>query len=258
MIYIWSAISLGLVSNFHCLGMCGPIALAIPVKSHSFSARLGSILVYNAGRITTYALIGAIFGIFGQSIALAGFQQQLSLVLGALIIIMAVGILIDKKTHFLSKMLPSKAMVLQQKMGNYLRKQGYMNNFILGILNGMLPCGVIYIAVLGAVATGNILHGMAFMAFFGLGTLPVMILMPWIKDLLSIKFRASLQKSVPIFLLIFGGILFVRGANLGIPYLSPKVIESKVNSDNNLESDSCVKSDIPRMECCQSGSNKDH
>lgn len=257
MIFIWSAISLGLVSNFHCLGMCGPIALAVPVKSHSISSRLASILTYNGGRIFTYAVIGGIFGIFGQGISMAGFQQQLSLILGALIIISAIAILIDRKTSFLSKVLPKQALLLQQKMGSYLRKQGYMNNFILGLLNGLLPCGLVYFALVGALSTGSFLNGVLFMIFFGIGTLPVMILMPWIKDLLTSSFRSKLQKSVPIFLLVFGAILFVRGANLGIPFLSPKVSESKHTEVVSEEDQMEETTQIQTMECCQSGSDKD-
>ena len=258
MIFIWSAISLGLVSNFHCLGMCGPIALAVPVKSHSISSRLASILTYNGGRIFTYAIIGGIFGIFGQGISMAGFQQQLSLILGVLIILSAIAILIDRKTNFLSKVLPKQAMILQQKMGNYLRKQGYMNNFILGLLNGMLPCGLVYCALVGALSTGSFVNGILFMIFFGIGTLPVMVLMPWIKDLLTANFRIKLQKSVPIFLLVFGAILFVRGANLGIPFLSPKVNEHKTTEVVREDTSEDNTPQIQTMECCQSGSDKDN
>lgn len=263
MIYVWSAISLGLVSNFHCLGMCGPIALAVPVKSHSVGSRLTSILIYNAGRILTYAIIGGIFGVFGQGISLVGLQQQLSLVLGGLIIISAIAILLDRKTNLLSKLLPSSALKLQQKMGNYLRKQGYSNNFVLGLLNGMLPCGLVYFALIGALATGSFAHGILFMIFFGIGTLPVMVLMPWIKDLISVKFRSSIQKTIPIFLLIFGALILVRGANLGIPFLSPKSHEAQTKQPDVKSTGSCTSShsisnDVPRLECCQSGDNKDH
>lgn len=258
MILIWSAISLGLVSNFHCLGMCGPIALAVPVKSHSISSRLASILTYNGGRIFTYALIGGIFGIFGQGVALAGFQQQLSVILGLLIIISAFAILVDRKTSFLSKILPKQAMILQQKMGSYFRKQGYANNFMLGFLNGLLPCGLVYFALIGALSTGSFFNGILFMIFFGIGTLPVMILMPWIKDLFTTRFRMQLQKSVPIFLLVFGAVLFVRGANLGIPFLSPKV--NNASSKETIENKTIPSDNVPQMqtmECCQSGSDKD-
>lgn len=260
MIFIWSAISLGLVSNFHCLGMCGPIALAVPVKSHSISSKLTSILTYNSGRIFTYAIIGGIFGIFGQGISMVGFQQQLSLFLGILIILSAIAILIDRKTSFLSQLLPSQALKLQKTMGSYLRKQGYMNNFVLGFLNGLLPCGLVYFALVGALSTGSFINGILFMIFFGIGTLPVMVLMPWIKDLLTVNFRSKLQKSVPIFLLVFGAILFFRGANLGIPFLSPKTttnIPTKVSESEADDTNQEIVPQIQTMECCQSGSDKD-
>lgn len=261
MIFIWSAISLGLVSNFHCLGMCGPIALAVPVKAHSISSRLSSILIYNAGRIFTYALIGGVFGIFGQGISIAGFQQQLSLILGLIIVISALAILLDRKTNFLSNLLPKQAYKLQRNMGNFLRKQGYTNNFILGFLNGLLPCGLVYFALIGALATGSFFNGILFMIFFGIGTLPVMILMPWIKDSLTLNFRSKLQKAIPVFLIVFGGILVIRGANLGIPYLSPKVttpVENVSHQEEDSEEIQSVSSpQIQTMECCQSGSDKD-
>ena len=228
MIYIWSALSLGLISNFHCLGMCGPIALAIPVKSNSFRSRIFSILLYNAGRISTYASLGAIFGIFGQGLFLMGIQQQLSIILGVLIVISSIMILINRKISIMDKLLKGKLLHLQQSISKYLRKQGYINNYVLGLLNGILPCGLVYFALVGAMATGNSISGIVFMIMFGIGTLPVMILLPWIKDYLTSSFRLKLQKSIPIMLIIFGGILIIRGANLGIPYLSPKVEKPNV------------------------------
>lgn len=227
MIYVWSALSLGLISNFHCLGMCGPIALAIPVKSDSTSSRIASILLYNIGRIFTYAILGAIFGFFGQGLFLMGIQQQISIILGAIIVIGAVLTLMNRKLNFTDKLLKGKLLKLQQSMSKYLRKQGYTNNFVLGLLNGLLPCGLVYFALVGAIATGHVLSGVTFMTMFGIGTLPVMVLLPWIKDYLTTSFRHKLQKAIPVMLIIFGGLLIVRGANLGIPYLSPKVEKPK-------------------------------
>jgi sulfite exporter TauE/SafE len=208
--------------------MCGPIALAIPVKSNSPGARIASILIYNLGRILTYALLGGIFGIFGKGLFLMGFQQQVSIVLGLFIVISAILILINRKVDFTAKLLKGKLLKLQQQMSKYLRKQGYSNNFILGFLNGLLPCGLVYFALVGAMATGTTSTGIIFMVMFGIGTLPVMILLPWIKDYLTTSLRSKLQKSIPIMLIIFGSLLVIRGANLGIPYLSPKVEKPKV------------------------------
>jgi sulfite exporter TauE/SafE len=226
--------------------MCGPIALAVPVKSSSQGARIASILLYNAGRVLTYALLGGIFGIFGQGLFLMGIQQQLSIILGALIVISAVLILVNRKVDFTSKLLTGKVLRLQQGMKKYLQKQGYTNNFILGLLNGLLPCGLVYFALVGALATGNTFSGMIFMVMFGIGTMPVMVLLPWIKDYLTTSFRQKLQKTIPVMLIVFGGLLIVRGANLGIPYLSPKVEKPQVTTLENGE----PKVEECTVKCC--------
>jgi sulfite exporter TauE/SafE len=126
------------------------------------------------------------------------------------------------------KLLKGNLLKLQQGMAKYLRKRGYTNNFVLGLLNGLLPCGLVYFALVGTLSTGHLLSGIIFMTMFGVGTLPVMILLPWIKDYLTQNFRSKLQKTIPLMLILFGVLLIVRGANLGIPYLSPKVEEPKV------------------------------
>ncbi len=221
MVWPIAAISLGLSSNFHCLGMCGPIALAVPVNTKSFATRLLSILLYNLGRILVYAILGAFFGLMGLGLFLTGVQQQLSIIVGVVIVISAILTLLNRKTNFLSSLISGKTLKLQQKMGKYLRKQGYTNNFVLGLLNGLLPCGLVYFALAAALITGSVLNGVLFMVLFGIGTMPVMVALPWIKDFITNNMKQKMQRAVPVFLLIFGALLILRGANLGIPYLSP-------------------------------------
>jgi len=221
MIWPLAAISLGLGSNFHCLGMCGPIALAVPVNTKSFTTRLASILLYNLGRILVYAILGAFFGLMGLGLFLTGVQQQLSIIVGAIIVISAVLTLLNRKTNFLNNLISGKTLKLQQAMSKYLRKQGYTNNFVLGLLNGLLPCGLVYVALAAALITGSVLNGILFMILFGIGTMPVMVALPWIKDIITADIKHKLQRAVPVFLLVFGALLILRGANIGIPYLSP-------------------------------------
>ena len=218
-----SAFILGLVGNFHCLGMCGPIALAIPLKDNSTSTRLLSILIYNAGRIFTYTLLGALIGFIGKGVFLMGFQQKLSIILGAAIIIYAVFIIVKRKSSLLNKLLATKFYRLKNAMGSFLRKKTYDANLLLGLLNGLLPCGMIYIALAGALASESVFSSAAFMLFFGLGTLPVMMILPWVATYISSNVRIRLNKVIPYTLLVFGLLLILRGSNLGIPYLSPQV-----------------------------------
>lgn len=219
-----SAFILGLVGNFHCLGMCGPIALAIPLKDNSTSTRLLSILIYNAGRIFTYTLLGALIGFIGKGVFLMGFQQKLSIILGAAIIIYAVFIIVKRKSSLLNNLLATKFYRLKNAMGSFLRKKTYDANLLLGLLNGLLPCGMIYIALAGALASESVFSSAAFMLFFGLGTLPVMMILPWVATYISSNVRIRLNKIIPYTLLVFGLLLILRGSNLGIPYLSPQVV----------------------------------
>jgi len=222
-VLLLSAFILGLVGNFHCLGMCGPIALAIPLKDNSTSTRLLSILIYNAGRIFTYTLLGALIGFIGKGVFLMGFQQKLSIILGAAIIIYAVFIIVKRKSSLLNKLLATKFYRLKNAMGSFLRKKTYDANLLLGLLNGLLPCGMIYIALAGALASESVFSSAAFMLFFGLGTLPVMMILPWVATYISSNVRIRLNKVIPYTLLVFGLLLILRGSNLGIPYLSPQV-----------------------------------
>jgi len=155
--------------------MCGPIALAIPVKSNSTFSRVASILLYNIGRILTYAILGGIFGFFGKGLFLMGMQQQISIILGLVIVISAIFTLLNRKLHFTDKLLKGKLLKLQQGMAKYLRKQGYANNFVLGFLNGLLPCGLVYFALAGAIDIGHVLSGVIFLIKLGVGILTVMV-----------------------------------------------------------------------------------
>jgi sulfite exporter TauE/SafE len=218
-----SAFILGLVGNFHCLGMCGPIALAIPLKDNSTQTRLLSILIYNVGRIFTYTLLGALIGFIGKGVFLMGFQQKLSIILGAAIILYAIFIIVKRKSSLLNNLLATKFYRLKNAMGSFLRKKTYDANLLLGLLNGLLPCGMIYIALAGALASESVFSSAAFMLFFGLGTLPVMMILPWVATYISSNVRIRLNKIIPYTLLVFGLLLILRGSNLSIPYLSPQV-----------------------------------
>jgi uncharacterized protein len=229
---IVSAIALGLASNFHCLGMCGPIALAIPLNNTSSFTRVLSILMYNGGRVFTYTLLGILLGSLGKGASLLGYQQQLSIIIGIGMVIFALLSFYKKSLSITNTNLNTLFSGLKQKMGSFLKRNSYDANLILGLLNGLLPCGMVYFALAGATAWGGMLEGGLFMFFFGIGTLPVMLLMPYLKTRMTTQVRLKLQTYIPLFLLVFGILLIVRGANLGIPYLSPKMEQS---SQHNAE-----------------------
>ncbi len=214
---------MGLVGNLHCLGMCGPLALAVPIKKSNIQARLLSIVLYNVGRIFIYALFGAIFGLFGKAIEVVGFQQYLSIGLGLFIISGVAFPFFIKRTNMLKTALFSGIGKMKNTFSTLLTKRSYSSIFTIGLLNGLLPCGLVYMALAGAVLSGSWQMGTAYMALFGIGTLPVMLVMPYIGHFINNKMKFRFRKLVPITLLLFGILLTLRGSNLGIPYISPQV-----------------------------------
>lgn len=220
--FLLAAISLGFLGSFHCIGMCGPIALSIPVKrTSSLSVFMGS-LIYNSGRIITYAVMGLFFGLLGQGFALAGWQNIISVTLG--ISILALLFLPD-----LSKLPFNIGLIfrLLENLKSRIRKLFGVHTmrslWLIGLLNGLLPCGLVYLGIAGSIATGNAVKGSLFMAAFGLGTFPAMMAITAARDYISIRFRERIRKVVPVFISTMAVLLILRGLNLGIPYISPSI-----------------------------------
>lgn len=214
---LWTAFLLGLVGSLHCAGMCGPLALAVPVLGQSRGAIVASRLIYNLGRITTYVLIGIGFGVIGQTFALAGLQRWLSLIAGALILAglfatsrFAVGAPVTQSVGRLKKL-----------FGSLLKKRSVGSLYALGLLNGLLPCGLVYVAAAAALAAGSISMSGIYMAAFGLGTVPMMFGFGLIGMKLQQLLRFRLQRLIPFSLILVAALLLLRGMALGIPYLSP-------------------------------------
>lgn len=216
---LWTAILLGFVGSAHCAGMCGPLALALPRGSGGPGAFFAGRALYNFGRIVTYALMGAIFGLIGQGVALAGVQRWVSLALGAAILI---GVLLSPR--FANRVPVTRGVNwLKAALGKLLQRRALPALFGIGLLNGLLPCGLVYVAVAAATATGNIWSGLQYMVAFGLGTLPLMLLLSLLGTKLQFALRFKVQRLIPVSLVIVGLLLMLRGMALGIPYVSPKL-----------------------------------
>jgi uncharacterized protein len=221
-----AAAAMGILGSFHCVGMCGPLALSLPLNKDTLWAKFSGSLLYNAGRIITYAVFGAVFGVIGKSVAFFGFQQWLSVLLGVVIIVF---IVLPKRIAFTSKNNSVLNFFEKLRLGleNLFAKKSYTSLFTIGLLNGLLPCGLVYMAAAGAVATGNIAESILFMAFFGLGTLPVMWGVTFFGNYVSITLRQKIRKAYPYMMTLMACLLILRGMGLGIPYISPKVMAEK-------------------------------
>ncbi|WP_026236294.1 sulfite exporter TauE/SafE family protein [Pontibacter roseus] len=224
---IWAGLLFGLLGSFHCVGMCGPIAMALPFVGSTGWRYYAGRLLYNGGRIVTYAALGALAGAFGQSLQLAGLQQTVSIVSGILILLLLV-LPAASKGKAAQVLGTDKIMVwVRQKLGYYFQKNSLGSLFTVGMLNGLLPCGFVYIALAGAISAPGIGGAMLYMTLFGLGTFPLMFLVSLSGKLISLKVRATFNKAVPYVGMCLAVLFIVRGLGLGIPYLSPKVVHTE-------------------------------
>ena len=220
--FLWTAFIVGLVGSAHCAGMCGPIALALPLKSDNWFTRVTGGLIYNTGRIFTYLILGAIFGLLGKGLHMAGFQLWASVVIGILMIVMVVIPLIFKKLPSLTNVFEGYSSRLLSGFRNMFRKGDTKSLFGIGLLNGILPCGLVYVALAGAINTGDTLSAMIYMALFGAGTIPVMLAVSLAGTMISLKLRVFVNKLSPYIIVLLGVLFILRGLSLGIPYVSPK------------------------------------
>ncbi|AXP79531.1 hypothetical protein CJ739_433 [Mariniflexile rhizosphaerae] len=228
-----SAFVLGLLGSFHCVGMCGPIAFMLPVDRTNAYKKLSQITIYHFGRLLAYSIIGLVFGLVGKSFYLFGFQQQLSIAIG---ILMIVFVIIPQHTfnkYRVSKPIYKLISKVKSALGSALKKKTADTFLTIGFLNGFLPCGLVYMAVFAAIASGNALSGSLYMAIFGLGTIPLMTTAIYFSHFLKGNIRQKIQKAIPVFVVLIGILFILRGLGLGIPYISPAPIGDMVSSQIN-------------------------
>lgn len=221
---IWQVIiagmGLGLLSSLHCVGMCGPLALALPVHHLGRSSRLGALFLYNAGRIMMYSFLGLLFGLAGRRLYIAGWQQAFSIALGIGMLLVAFQYII-KRNPVQPRWMQAFYFKIQVLMGRFLRSGKKSGFLLLGLANGLLPCGMVYIAIAGALSTARVDQGALFMFFYGIGTFPAMMLLGLFGRRLDISIRKQFKKWLPALLTGMAILLILRGLNLGIPFLSP-------------------------------------
>ena len=233
---LYTALVLGLLGSFHCIGMCGPIAFVLPVDKKSHSRAFAGSFLYHFGRLLSYGLIGVLFGLLGRGLYLAGFQQRLSILIGIVMILLVLIPTRHLNRFALSRPLYRFIGTVKSKLGLYLKKSSYKALFLIGFFNGFLPCGLVYMALLGSVSTGNAIDGALYMVVFGLGTVPLMTAAIYLGNFFKVSVRNRIQRAIPIFVVIIGVLFILRGMGLGIPYISPPDTKLIITNDAN----SCV------------------
>lgn len=233
-----SALILGLMGSFHCAGMCGPIAIALPLQGNTTGQKIAGGILYNLGRTVTYGAMGAIFGFLGKGIVLIGFQQKVSVLMGAIMIISVFFPALFKNQYHLNKSWFSLVGKLKKSMGNLFSVRSFSSLFFIGLLNGLLPCGLVYMAIAGAIGTGSVALGSMYMILFGLGTIPMLLTISLAGNMMSLSIRKKVNKLIPALIVIVGVLFILRGLSLGIPYLSPPKQKIEQKFEKSLEKNS--------------------
>lgn len=218
--------TLGILSSLHCVGMCGPLMLALPVRHLARWQQFTAIVLYNSGRIFTYGIIGLLVGLLGRKIFVPVLQQWLSIGTGVMMLLLAVLYFANRKllrpgwlTNMHGRLLDAMSLLLQSK-----KISGY---FLFGAANGLLPCGMVYIAIAAALVTADYGQSMLFMLLFGVGTMPAMLAFGFFGLRIRISARIQLRKLMPAFVVGIAVLLILRGMNLGIPYISPALADMR-------------------------------
>ncbi len=214
-----SALVLGFLGSLHCIGMCGPLVMSMPFQKVRDGKVVLATVNYHLGKALTYSLFGLIAGSIGQGFAFFKWQQTLSVVAGVTLLMITFLPILKNKIR-----LPVAVQHGFNKLFAIASAQTDLKYFFaFGFLNGFLPCGLVYTALAGAVVTATPQHGMLFMLFFGLGTIPSLTSVILFQHKIGVSLKKYLLRSSYYISILIGVLLILRGFNLGIPYVSPKV-----------------------------------
>ena len=206
----WTALLLGLGGSLHCVGMCGPLVMALPFTRQERRHMLWQSTIYHIGRVTTYTLMGLVFGLLGWGVVLLGYQKGLSIVLGVMLLLSVLLSISPENQLMRTTWFHTAIHHFKKRMAKAFAIKGPMSAFTIGLLNGLLPCGLVYVALAGALSSGSYWAGAAFMLVFGLGTTPLLLVL-MLAGRWSPSWRRRLQRVVPVTLFVFGLILIYRG-----------------------------------------------
>ena len=218
---ISTAFAMGAVGSIHCIGMCGPLALALPLANRSESGRVIGGVIYNLGRLTTYSLLGLILGTAGEHLFSSKVQSIISISLGILILLYLFIPVKKKASSAIITWANQPFMKLRSALGKLFQSTKTTSLFSIGVLNGLLPCGLVYLAITSSLLAGTAIKGSLYMLFFGLGTFPAMLAAVFFGSYFNQQLRSKLRKAIPVFLFIMAALLVLRGLNLDIPFISP-------------------------------------
>ena len=226
MMWLGTALLLGLASSLHCVGMCGGIVLAM--NSSRSKKMVVHTTLYHLGRIGTYALLGLIFGLFGKQLFLFGYQQSIAIIAGLGLIAYALFPILFKSVSFSHPLIQPIHRAWLKTSNKVMQKKSKFSSLMMGALNGLLPCGMVYAALAGALTTQSLWEGAGFMIVFGLGTSPLLTAVVFSQKLLKTEWRERMRAYQPLVLVFAALFMIFRGADLDWGMFSPSMVANQV------------------------------
>lgn len=207
-----AAFSLGLMGSLHCVGMCGPLMLSV-----STPGSWKQPVLYQTGRLTTYVFLGFILGAFGFGLQLWNAQSLITILSGLLLI--AFALLRWDPAQLLQRIsgYGTFQLAVRKKMSSVIKKDSFQAHYGLGVCNGFLPCGLVYLAIVGAANMPTPTMGGGFMLAFGLGTLPLLAATLYAGRRVLFLQPNLLAKWSPLIMAAMGILLIWRGWNAHVP-----------------------------------------
>jgi sulfite exporter TauE/SafE len=230
--------------------MCGPIAIALPLHGNALPQKIYGGVLYNLGRTITYGIMGALFGLLGQGVEMIGFQQKVSIIMGGLMILSVFFPALFRNQYNLNKSLVPWVGKLKSAIAGMFTIRSFSSLFFIGLANGLLPCGLVYIAVAGAIGTGSVAYGTGYMLMFGLGTIPMMLGIAIAGNMISTSVRSKINRLIPVLVVLVGIFFILRGLSLGIPFLSPPTEKIEKKFEKSLQEGQSDVQSTPKADCC--------
>jgi len=220
-----TAFMLGLAGSLHCIGMCSPLVMAATnLRGSHFVNRL----VYNMGRVFSYGLLGLIAATFGSLFQFNGFQQVLSSVLGVFLILAGVIGLTYLKIPFLTNFTLAFTGKIKKTFSKFLSKKSISSLALMGMLNGVLPCGLTSIAIAYCISLSTPQEGFLFMLIFGAATLPVMLGLTSVFQIFIKKLNISFHRVSTITMILLGVLLISRSILSNHHSISPDTATTSI------------------------------
>lgn len=226
MLLLWTGFLFGFFGSLHCLGMCAPLIWALPVRQDKRSIWWRNRLAYNLGRVFTYTALGLAIGLIGESFSLVGAQQYLSISTGVLMLLLLIFTKGKIPQSFSIKPLNKLMLKVKGALGSLIQGNTLKSNLLMGVYNGLLPCGLVYMALLASLSMSSLGGSALYMVVFGLGTFPMMLIAAYFGSSVRQWNQKVFTQWVPRFIFLVAILLIIRGLNLGIPYVSPKLAEN--------------------------------